>query len=291
MQLRQPNKRRFTQNQGRYSVKRHIPHCQVLNREPIGEIFFQFVRKSPDFLSDSYQRIKGMVINCKKRIKNHMFNMTPTQTYREDVLAESLDSVFLFVEMHELDLPHAMHVTELAMSLFDQLQPLHQFDDQDRFLLECAAMLHDVGKAIESKDHHKHSQNLIMQSSQLQLNDEQRDVIGLIARFHRGKRPGFTTKSISHLEQTDKDRVLKLSAILRLADSLDKMHKGIIDHVEVMMMQDEVLIYANTHHPKQASKIYPKLKTKLFSKIFGYDCDVEFCDLSNRRKNLHIKNA
>ena len=51
------------------------------------------------------------------------------------------------------DLPHAEHVRELSLLLFDQLQPVHHFAAQARALLEAGALLHDVGHIVSHRAH------------------------------------------------------------------------------------------------------------------------------------------
>ena len=60
------------------------------------------------------------------------------------------------------DTPHIAHVAELALTLFDELAAagLHRGDPVERELLWAAAMLHDIGMAIDYDDHHKHSRYL-----------------------------------------------------------------------------------------------------------------------------------
>ena len=57
---------------------------------------------------------------------------------------------------------HTRHVARLALQLFDALAAagLHAGDAEERELLWAAAMLHDVGVAVDYDDHHKHSRYL-----------------------------------------------------------------------------------------------------------------------------------
>ncbi|MDQ5808825.1 MAG: Ppx/GppA family phosphatase, partial [Actinomycetota bacterium] len=64
------------------------------------------------------------------------------------------------------DLAHVEHVAALALGMFDDLAKagVHAGKPRERELLWAAAMLHDIGVAINYDDHHKHSRYLILNS-------------------------------------------------------------------------------------------------------------------------------
>ena len=65
---------------------------------------------------------------------------------------------------YDTDFAHAEHVARLALELWDALAAagLHRGDPKERELLWAAAMLHDIGTAVDYDDHHKHSRYLIL---------------------------------------------------------------------------------------------------------------------------------
>ncbi len=128
---------------------------------------------------------------------------------------------------------HSHHVATLAMLLFDQTQPLHGMTDEERECLEYAALLHDVGYAINPRQHHKHSYYLITNSDLAGFTVEEIEMIANVARYHRRSLPGPQHLPYKLLSP-DRRRVLEmLSAILRIADGLDRSHFSIIRDVRV----------------------------------------------------------
>ncbi|MDP3564385.1 MAG: CHAD domain-containing protein, partial [Methanoregula sp.] len=81
---------------------------------------------------------------------------------------------------------HCLHVTKLALMLFDSLQPFHTMDGRDRFLLECAGMLHDIGWKSGRKGHNRRSAAMIFADERLLLDITERGVVALAAFAHRG---------------------------------------------------------------------------------------------------------
>jgi exopolyphosphatase/guanosine-5'-triphosphate,3'-diphosphate pyrophosphatase len=90
---------------------------------------------------------------------------------------------------YDLDLPHAVRVADLALSLYDQLGDLHGLGDEERTLLEAAALLHDVGLYVSMAKHHKHSYYLISESDLVGLDRRQREIAANVARYHRKAHP------------------------------------------------------------------------------------------------------
>jgi len=77
-------------------------------------------------------------------------------------------------------------VTALALQVFDDLAPLHQMHTHERFLLECACALHDIGWKYGQKGHGKRSMDMIVSDDTLPVSITDRGMIGLISSAHRG---------------------------------------------------------------------------------------------------------
>jgi exopolyphosphatase / guanosine-5'-triphosphate,3'-diphosphate pyrophosphatase len=122
------------------------------------------------------------------------------------------------------DEAHARHVARLAASIFDQTRTMHGLKRDDRRILVSAALLHDVGTFIGYKRHHKHSLYIITESELAGMTATETLMVANIARYHRKNTPAPHHEPLMRLDEKDRERVVKLSAILRLADSLDREH-------------------------------------------------------------------
>lgn len=125
---------------------------------------------------------------------------------------------------------HSMHVRFLAGRLFNQLAPLHQFGPNERELLDAAALLHDLGTIISYNDHHKHSQTLIINSGLPGFAPRETALISLLTRYHRKGTPDCR-EFCAILADGDERVLLILSAILRLAEFLERGRNGRVDDV------------------------------------------------------------
>jgi exopolyphosphatase/guanosine-5'-triphosphate,3'-diphosphate pyrophosphatase len=138
---------------------------------------------------------------------------------------ESLaDAALSIARRFGIDVRHAGQVARLALELFDRAPAVHRMPPSARPLLEAAALLHDIGSAISSQAHHKHSCYLIQNADLPVLSARERDVCARIARYHRRSHPDPTHAGMDGLTARETMLVRKLSTLLRIADALDRSH-------------------------------------------------------------------
>jgi exopolyphosphatase/guanosine-5'-triphosphate,3'-diphosphate pyrophosphatase len=134
-----------------------------------------------------------------------------------------------FAERCQSDRRHVEQVRYLSLLLFDQLGRELGCVPADRTLLEAAGLLHDVGQLVSYRKHHKHSFQLIMHAERLGLSARDRLLVGLISRYHRRTPPRRKHPEFAALSPEDQEVVKRLSALLRVADGLDRGHTAPIE--------------------------------------------------------------
>ncbi|HSK89367.1 MAG TPA: Ppx/GppA phosphatase family protein, partial [Anaerolineales bacterium] len=125
---------------------------------------------------------------------------------------------------YQFDEKHARLTSKLAARLFDQSKPLHNLDDGNLLLLEVGALLHDIGHFINTLDHDKHGHYLLSVNRLVGLSQREQNVVANLVRYHRRQSPSSEDENFKSLPQKDRLIVIKLAALLRLADSLDISH-------------------------------------------------------------------
>jgi exopolyphosphatase/guanosine-5'-triphosphate,3'-diphosphate pyrophosphatase len=130
-------------------------------------------------------------------------------------------SVLNLMRHYDGDYRHFEHVKLLALQMFDQLQPVHGFGQRERELLAAAALLHDIGMAINYYEHHKHSSFLIQSSGLPGFSHRELALIALMTHYHRKRRPTFLQLG-SLLRKGDQERLELLTGMLRLAEYLER---------------------------------------------------------------------
>jgi exopolyphosphatase / guanosine-5'-triphosphate,3'-diphosphate pyrophosphatase len=116
---------------------------------------------------------------------------------------------------------HNLHVRLLALQLFDQLRPLHGLGDPERELLGSAALVHDIGMAVDYYAHHKHGMYLVMGRALPGYSHREQVMVALMVRYHRRGSPADLGLG-GVLEAGDMERLAVLAGLLRLAEYLER---------------------------------------------------------------------
>jgi exopolyphosphatase/guanosine-5'-triphosphate,3'-diphosphate pyrophosphatase len=132
-----------------------------------------------------------------------------------------LDHARLLAERFHCPMRHAEQVRAIAATLFDQLAPVHGLPEEMRLLLEMAAVLHDSGKAVHTKAHHKHGEYLVRNAEFPGISDELQAILACLVRYHSKSEPESHHRLYASLSVRDRRTVRALSSILRIAVSLD----------------------------------------------------------------------
>ena len=132
---------------------------------------------------------------------------------------------------------HANHVRFLAGRMFDQLAPLHGYGAPERELLAAAALLHDLGTVIGYDAHDVHSQTLIANAGLPGFSPREIALIALLARYHRKGTPS-TGAYATVLREGDDLLLMRLAAILRLAEYLERGRTSAVDDVAVSLFEE-----------------------------------------------------
>ncbi|MFT3707667.1 MAG: Ppx/GppA phosphatase family protein [Archangium sp.] len=175
---------------------------------------------------------------------------------------------------------HGKQVTQLALKLFDELATLHQLPAAARPYLEVAALLHDVGHAVNPQKHHKHTHYLILSSDLPGLTDRERNMVALISRFHRRSKPDAQHELLVPLSPGDFRVVRKCATLLRVADSLDRSHRQPVRSLSAEVKGRNVSIVVKARDSVDLELWDVEHEKELFREVFGKTLQVS---LSGRR--------
>ena len=182
------------------------------------------------------------------RLERYREKMTGTRSLWEvwraglpqgkQVHALALRRIKLWAAGLDPDFSHSERVTRLALELYDGLlshgwQPASD-SASARLSLLAASLLHDIGKSLGEKGHHKASIDLI-HGYRAPLGWSENDLrqAAIIARFHRGALPTGKHRLLRDLRPDQQKAIIQLSAILRLANAFDSAHDGRILRLEL----------------------------------------------------------
>jgi exopolyphosphatase/guanosine-5'-triphosphate,3'-diphosphate pyrophosphatase len=118
------------------------------------------------------------------------------------------------------DMRHAEYVRAVAAILFDQLAVKYGLPPELRLPLEMAAVMHNCGRAIHEKAHHKHGEYLVQNAELPGLPAETQAVLACLVRYHGKSEPEAHHKLYASQPPRDRRRIRELSGILRIAASM-----------------------------------------------------------------------
>ncbi|MCG8483490.1 MAG: exopolyphosphatase, partial [Clostridia bacterium] len=129
--------------------------------------------------------------------------------------------------------------------------------------------LHDIGKFISIKKHYVHSHYIIKNSDILGLTNYEHSLIAIIALFHSTMVPNSKSEYYRDLLPSERVRVSKLIAILRLADSLHSSHIKKFDKVSVKIKGKQIIITVYTIENTIYEEWTFNNKRSFFEDVFG----------------------
>ncbi|MBP2663135.1 MAG: ppx 1 [Firmicutes bacterium] len=167
------------------------------------------------------------------------------------------------------DPAHAAAVERWSMLLFDKLGRIHGLSERHRRLLKVAAILHDIGKHVNLRRHYFYSYRLIISSDILGFSKAERHVIANIAFYHSKGVPSDADTNFAYLTPNQKVSVSKLSAIIRLADAIDRSHRQKVSQAEVTLHGDELTITVTSREDMSLEGWTFADKAGFFEDVFG----------------------
>jgi exopolyphosphatase/guanosine-5'-triphosphate,3'-diphosphate pyrophosphatase len=167
----------------------------------------------------------------------------------------ALSRLKLWASFLDPDFRHSIHVARLAVQLYDGLPSKRPPNDSEptdeRAILQAAALLHDVGRSKKENNHHKATYNLVRRlTPPLSWTEERLRWVGIVARYHRGALPRVGQKTLMGLSESQRQSILKLAGILRLANAFDSEHDGRIQRLEVHEQNGILEIAAQGYSPR-----------------------------------------
>ncbi len=172
-------------------------------------------------------------------------------------------------EKYQYDYDHAIDVEEKALAIFDSLQRLHGLGPRQRFLLQLASRLHDIGKFININLHYIYSYELIMASELLGLSQEELQIVAYIAKYHSDILPSQYQEDFYGMRKRNRSIVFKLVAILRIADALDSSHTQKIKNIRVSIEEGEVMLRGEAIEDTLLEEWSFEEKSQYFVEVFG----------------------
>jgi exopolyphosphatase/pppGpp-phosphohydrolase len=97
---------------------------------------------------------------------------------------------------------------------------------RDRYLLEAAALLHEIGRSKGDRGHHKRTYKIIRKLNiPVGWSAEDLQAVAIIARYHRGALAPASNAIFAGIPAKRRAELLTLAGVLRLANAFDLTHE------------------------------------------------------------------
>jgi exopolyphosphatase/guanosine-5'-triphosphate,3'-diphosphate pyrophosphatase len=136
----------------------------------------------------------------------------------------------------------------IAVNIFDHMKKQHGLGKRERLLLILATILHDCGKYISMMNLGECSYNIIVSTEIIGLSHIEREIVAEVVRFNHQRFGYYEEVSKNcHLDQEAYLVVAKLTAILKIANALDRSHKQKFKDVKISLRENRLEIIVSTN--------------------------------------------
>jgi len=201
-----------------------------------------------------------------------LYEMLCPQEYAvidKDFSKNTLLSAVALAKKYDAMESHYKQVDNFAVKIFDKMKKLHGLGAREKLLLQTAAILHDIGKYININRHNLHSFDMITGADITGLSQLETEIVANLVRYHSHEVPSPLDTNYTRLDLYNRVLVSKLTAILRLADALDRSHTQKFDEIDVRITDEELVISISTDKNIDLEQWSFMDKGAFFEEVFG----------------------
>ncbi len=182
--------------------------------------------------------------------------------FEEDILEEART----ICKRYYGNMKHIELLREHTGAIFDVMKKYHGLNSRDRLLLSIAATLHDCGKYVSMRYAADCSYNIIKTTEIIGLSHKEREIIANVVRYNTQEIEDNRTLGFSN---EDYLKIVKLVAILRVGNAMDRSHKQKYKNHKLEIKNNELIITANTNDDITLEIGLFKDKADFFEEVYG----------------------
>ena len=159
---------------------------------------------------------------------------------------------------------------QIALAIFDGTKKVHGLGKRERLLLQISTILHDCGKYISMANLGECSYSIIMATEIIGLSHLEREIVANVVKYnHREFEYYETMEKFSMLDRESYIRIAKLTAILRLANGLDRSHKQKFKDVKISLKEDKLIFTVDTDEDITLEKGLFGARADFFEEVYS----------------------
>lgn len=159
---------------------------------------------------------------------------------------------------------------KIALTIFDSMKKVHGLGKRERLLLQLSTILHDCGKYISMVNLGECSYSIIMATEIIGLSHLEREIVANVVKYNHLEFDYYD--KMGYQQVIDKEsylKIAKLTAILRLANGLDRSHKQKFKNVKIALKEEELVITVDTAEDITLEKGLFGARANFFEEVYN----------------------
>lgn len=177
--------------------------------------------------------------------------------FEEDIIASSKS----LAKRYRGNSKHTTMVEKNALCIFDAIREVSGLKDRDRLLVQIAAILHNIGKFINMKNSDIATYNIISTGEIIGISHDERMLVAEMSNID-------TEENIYNKRDI---RLAKLSAILQIANALDRSHKQKIKDFSLELLDNQLILEIKCMGDLSLEILSFNSHRNFFREIFGIE--------------------
>lgn len=161
-------------------------------------------------------------------------------------------------------------IEKIALKIFESTRKLHRMGSRERLLLQIAATLHDCGKYISMTRLAECSYHIIKATEIIGISKKEQEIVACVVRFNHEEY--FFTDLMAEeaiLDEDDCMTIARLTAILRVANALDRSHREKFSDLQIRNQERKMVITVETDEDISLEKGLFSQRADFFEEVFG----------------------
>lgn len=157
----------------------------------------------------------------------------------------------------------------ITLTIYDSMKKIHGLSKRERLLLRIAAFLHDCGKYISMVDLAECSYQIIMATEIIGLSHKEREIIANVVKFNHSEFVYYHDLQSKSIDRQAYLVMTKLTAILRVANGLDRSHKEKFTDIRAAVKDNMLTITVDTQEDITLEKGLFDNRAAFFEEVFS----------------------
>lgn len=158
---------------------------------------------------------------------------------------------------------------QIALNIFDSTRKIHGLEKRERLLLQLSTILHDCGKYISMVNLGECSYSIIMATEIIGLSHLEREIVANVVKYNHLEFDYYEAMNSNIMDKESYLKIAKLTAILRLANGLDRSHKEKFKNIKITLKEEKLLITVDTQEDITLEKGLFDARADFFEEVYN----------------------